>query len=88
VCRWRTRRPRPAPAPCPTCGAALVGGELPFEELYGEMQNLAAVLSAWSGDPAPLAALLPDLARASSPTWTRPSCAPTTRAGARRRCSG
>jgi len=27
------------------------------------MQNLAAVLSAWSGDPAPLAALLPDRPR-------------------------
>lgn len=49
--------------PCPTCGAALSVESFRFEELYGEMQNLAAVLSAWSGDPAPLAALLPDRPR-------------------------
>jgi hypothetical protein len=48
---------------CPTCGAALSIGSFRFEELYGELQNLAAVLSAWAGDPAPLAALLPDRPR-------------------------
>ena len=48
---------------CPTCGAALSIGSFRFEELYGELQNLAAVLSAWAGDPGPLAALLPDRPR-------------------------
>lgn len=48
-----------APA-CPRCGTTLTLGEPRFEELLGEAQNIAAVLSAWCGDPEPLAALLPD----------------------------
>lgn len=49
--------------PCPHCGVALDRGSLRFEELYGELQHLAAVLDAWCGDPAPLGAILPDRPR-------------------------
>jgi tetratricopeptide (TPR) repeat protein len=49
--------------PCPRCGAAVTTRELRFEELYGELQHLAVVLSAWMGDPAPLDALLPERPR-------------------------
>jgi tetratricopeptide (TPR) repeat protein len=48
---------------CPRCGTPLTLGEPRFEELLGEVQNIAAVLSAWCGDPGPLATLLPDRPR-------------------------
>jgi tetratricopeptide (TPR) repeat protein len=48
---------------CPRCGTTLTLGEPRFEELLGEAQNIAAVLSAWCGDPGPLATLLPDRPR-------------------------
>jgi tetratricopeptide (TPR) repeat protein len=50
-------------AVCPRCGTTLTLGEPRFEELLGETQNLAAVFSAWCGDPEPLATLLPDRPR-------------------------
>ncbi|MBI5710230.1 MAG: hypothetical protein HZC42_08010 [Candidatus Eisenbacteria bacterium] len=50
-------------APCPDCGAPLTAGELRSEELFGALQNLAAVLAAWDGVPAPLDAILPDRPR-------------------------
>jgi hypothetical protein len=52
--------PEPAAARCPRCGGGLTFGEPRFIEIFGELQNLAAVLSAWQGDPAPLTALLPE----------------------------
>ncbi len=48
---------------CPRCAATLTVGELRFEELLGEAQNVAAVLGAWCGDPEPLARLLPERPR-------------------------
>ncbi|HYM81777.1 MAG TPA: tetratricopeptide repeat protein [Candidatus Limnocylindria bacterium] len=45
---------------CTGCGGGLTVSEPRFEELYGELQNLAAVLAGWDGDPAPLGELLPD----------------------------
>src|SRR6185369_16190094 len=35
------------PATCARCGAPLTTHELCFEELYGQLQHLAAVLGAW-----------------------------------------
>ncbi|HET7226820.1 MAG TPA: hypothetical protein VFK69_14020, partial [Candidatus Eisenbacteria bacterium] len=49
-----------ADAVCPGCGAPLTLGAPRFEELYGELQQLEAVLGAWAGDAAPLARLLPE----------------------------
>lgn len=49
--------------PCPSCGAPLSVGSLRSEELYGEIQHLAAVVEAWRGNPVPLGALLPDRPR-------------------------
>jgi len=49
--------------PCPACGAPLSAESLRSEELYGEIQHLAAVVEAWRGNPAPLAALLPERPR-------------------------
>ena len=49
--------------PCPACGAPLSIDALRSEELYGQIQHLVAVLMGWRGDPAPLAALLPDRPR-------------------------
>jgi hypothetical protein len=46
-------------AACPQCGRALALGEPRFEELYGELQHLAAVLAAWGGDAHELRRLLP-----------------------------
>jgi tetratricopeptide (TPR) repeat protein len=48
---------------CPRCGRALTTSAPRFEEIYGELQNLAAVLAAWDGDPEPLAELLPERPR-------------------------
>jgi tetratricopeptide (TPR) repeat protein len=51
-----------APA-CPRCGTTVTLGEPRFEELLGDAQNITVVLSAWCGDPEPLATLLPDRPR-------------------------
>jgi hypothetical protein len=48
------------PPACPRCGAPLTVAEPRFEELFGELQNLAALLSAWQGDADPLDRILPD----------------------------
>jgi tetratricopeptide (TPR) repeat protein len=50
-------------ATCPRCGRMLTLSAPRFVEIYGELQNLAAVLAAWDGDPEPLAELLPDRPR-------------------------
>ena len=47
-------------APCPRCGEPLSTAAPRFEELYGELQNLIAVLEAWMGRPARLAPLVPE----------------------------
>lgn len=47
---------------CARCDAALTP-EPRFVELWGELQHLDAVLSAWAGDPEPLATLLPERPR-------------------------
>src|SRR2546423_1718528 len=53
-----------AAATCPSCGVSpLSTGGLRFEELYGQLQDVVVVLSAWNGDAAPLEALLPDRPR-------------------------
>ena len=41
-----------AAAACAVCGAPLATEFLRSEELYGEIQHLAAVLEAWRGNPA------------------------------------
>ena len=46
--------------PCPRCGEALSWSAPRFEELYGELQNLVAVLEAWTGRPARLGPLVPE----------------------------
>ncbi|HEY6866473.1 MAG TPA: hypothetical protein VI792_04395, partial [Candidatus Eisenbacteria bacterium] len=74
------------PPPCPACGAPLSTGALRSEELYGEIQHLAAVLAGWRGDPRPLAVLLPDRPRFLT-DLTPPDAAPdddATTAGALR----
>jgi hypothetical protein len=48
---------------CPRCGAPLAVASPRFPELWGELQNLSAVLGAWTGDAAPLAAILPERPR-------------------------
>jgi len=51
-----------APGPgarCPRCGAPLPAGPR-FVELWGMLQHLDAVLGAWAGEPAALAAILPE----------------------------
>jgi hypothetical protein len=50
-------------AACPSCGAPLAVTNPRFPELWGELQNLSAVLAAWIGDTAPLAAILPERPR-------------------------
>ena len=47
---------------CERCGAPLLAAPR-FVELWGELQHLDAVLAAWAGDWAPLAALLPERPR-------------------------
>jgi tetratricopeptide (TPR) repeat protein len=59
-------------------------GEPRFEELFGDAQNLAAVLHAWCGDPEPLATLLPDRPRLLTdldPPGTLPGDPPEGRQG-------
>jgi tetratricopeptide (TPR) repeat protein len=48
---------------CPRCGQPLTTGAPRFEELYGRLQEIAAVVAAWDGDPAPLGRLLPERPR-------------------------
>jgi tetratricopeptide (TPR) repeat protein len=48
---------------CSTCGAPLTTGAPRFAEIYGALQNLAAVLAAWDGDGDLLGELLPDRPR-------------------------
>lgn len=48
---------------CPRCGRALSLDTFGFEELWGAIQQVAAVLAAWAGDAAPLGAILPDRPR-------------------------
>ena len=50
-------------ARCARCGGPLTASEPRFIEIFGELQNFAAVLAAWQGEPAPLAALLPERPR-------------------------
>ncbi|HET9325258.1 MAG TPA: hypothetical protein VFQ05_00635 [Candidatus Eisenbacteria bacterium] len=63
-CQRATRIPANAEdAPCPHCGEPLTLGEPRFEEIYGQLQNLAAVLEAWNGDAARLRPLVPERPR-------------------------
>jgi len=64
-CQLAARLPaRVPPAPrCERCGQPLTLGQPRFEELYGRVQELAAVVAAWDGDPAPLARILPERPR-------------------------
>ena len=55
--------PGPEAGHCARCGGALDASEPRFIEIFGELQNLAAVLAAWQCQPAPLAALLPERPR-------------------------
>jgi hypothetical protein len=48
---------------CDACGAALAFGAPRFVELWGRLQNIAAVLAAIDGDPVPLGRLLPERPR-------------------------
>jgi tetratricopeptide (TPR) repeat protein len=72
-----------APAVCAQCGQALTLGEPRFEELFGELQNAAAVLAAWAGDPAALGEILPERPRFLTdlnPVAALPDDSPTARA--------
>ena len=52
------------PAPrCAACGESLTLDAPRFEELWGEVQNLAAVLEAWEGDVARIGPLVPERPR-------------------------
>ena len=48
---------------CPGCGAPLTIDPPKFVEAYGTLQNLAAVLAAWSGETAMLGSILPERPR-------------------------
>ena len=48
---------------CPRCRVPLTRSDPRFEELFGELQNLIAVLEAWHGKPARLSELLPERPR-------------------------
>jgi tetratricopeptide (TPR) repeat protein len=48
---------------CARCGQPLTTGAPRFEELYGRLQEIAAVVAAWDGDPEPLGRLLPERPR-------------------------
>ena len=61
ACQRATQVPAGVEAPgCGHCGQPLTLGAPRFEELFGELQNLVAVLEAWLGDPTRLAPLKPD----------------------------
>jgi len=55
--------PVDAHAGCPRCGERLSFSAPKFEELYGELQNLVAVLEAWLGRPGRLQPLVPERPR-------------------------
>jgi tetratricopeptide (TPR) repeat protein len=63
-------------ASCPRCGEPLNLGDPRFEEIYGRLQNLLAVLETWSGDPARLTPLVPERPRFLS-DLDPPPAAPT-----------
>ena len=48
---------------CPECGRDLTTGAPRFAEVFGALQNLAAVLAAWDGDAPALRELLPERPR-------------------------
>src|SRR5690242_9975213 len=48
---------------CERCGGPLSIDAPRFVEAFGAVQDLAAVVAAWRGDPAPLRALLPERPR-------------------------
>jgi len=48
---------------CENCGGELTLDAPGFLEAFGAVQDLAAVVAAWRGDPAPLRALLPERPR-------------------------
>ncbi|MFI5370231.1 MAG: tetratricopeptide repeat protein [Candidatus Eisenbacteria bacterium] len=58
-----TTAPPPPGTRCERCGQPLAGGAPRFEELYGRIQEIAAVVAAWDGDWALLARLLPERPR-------------------------
>src|SRR5262245_7652492 len=67
---WCERCQRPASLPsdvesarCPHCDEALTLGDPRFEEIYGHLQNLVAVLEAGRGDAGRLATLVPERPR-------------------------
>ncbi len=68
ACQNAARLAAPPAAPpaagvrCVHCGAALPASPR-FVELWGELQNLDAVLGAWAGDPDVLVTLLPERPR-------------------------
>ena len=64
-CQQPATRPAGASpiATCPRCGQPLTTGAPRFEELYGRLQEIAAVVAAWDGDPEPLGRLLPERPR-------------------------
>jgi hypothetical protein len=81
------QRPEPASADvpnptCTRCGGPLTLDAPRFEELYGALQDVVAVLEAWSGDPARLTPLVPERPRFLtdlSPPEPRPDDGPATR---------
>ena len=78
-------------AKCANCGQPLTTGEPRFIEIYGELQHLAAVLSSWEGNAAPLAALLPERPRFLSdrnPPSSEPGDSVALRAGVAALASG
>ena len=77
ACQHATELPAAATlAQCPRCDAALTTGAPAFEELFGDLQNVCAVLGAWAGDPAPLRSLLPYRPRFLA-DWTPPAAVPS-----------
>lgn len=63
ACQRGAHLPAGTTAPCPACGGPLAVTAPRFPGLWGQLQNLEAVLAAWTGDAAPLAALLPERPR-------------------------
>ncbi len=59
----RLEAPPVAGVRCVRCGAALPERSPRFVELWGELQNLDAVLGAWAGDASALVTLLPERPR-------------------------
>jgi len=64
ACQHPAVVPADAPAPrCARCGEPLTVESPRFEEIYGEIQNLVAVLEAWLGVPRRLRPLVPERPR-------------------------